>query len=82
MGATRQNLRARPKILIKLSEHQVKQSERNFSQKKNMFSTLKCKGAKNSYGAKFAGLTQNSEKIIGTSNQPIRTNIFPKKKFV
>jgi hypothetical protein len=25
----------------------------------------------------FAGLTQNSKKIIGTSNQPIRTKIFP-----
>jgi hypothetical protein len=34
MGATLQNLQTRPKILKKLSEHQINQSERKFSQKK------------------------------------------------
>jgi hypothetical protein len=40
MGPTRRNLQARPKILKKLSEHQINQSERKFP-KKSMFSTLK-----------------------------------------
>jgi hypothetical protein len=47
-----------------------------------MFSTLKRKGAKNSYEdykAEYAGSTQNPIKIIGTPNLPIRTQIFPKK---
>jgi hypothetical protein len=34
MGATRRNLQAQPKILKKLSEHQINQSERKLSQKK------------------------------------------------
>jgi hypothetical protein len=34
MGATRRNLQAQPKILKKLSEHQIYQSEQTFSQKK------------------------------------------------
>jgi hypothetical protein len=33
MGATRRNLQTRPKILEKLSEHQINQSERKCSQK-------------------------------------------------
>jgi hypothetical protein len=40
------------------------------------------KGANNSYGGyptEFAGSTQNSKKIIGTSNQPIRKKSFQKK---
>jgi hypothetical protein len=28
---------------------------------------------------KFAGSTQNVKKIVGTSNQPTRTKMFPKK---
>jgi hypothetical protein len=40
MGATRRNLHARPKILKKLSEHQINQSEQK-KFKKSMFSTLK-----------------------------------------
>jgi hypothetical protein len=39
--------------------------------------------AKNSYGTaiptKFAGSTQNHEKMLGPPNQPINMNIFPKK---
>jgi hypothetical protein len=34
MGATRRNLQAQPKILKKLQEHQIYQSEQKFSQKK------------------------------------------------
>jgi hypothetical protein len=34
MLATRQSLQAQPKILKKLSEHQIYQSEQKFSQKK------------------------------------------------
>jgi hypothetical protein len=37
MGATRRNLQAQPKILKKLSEHQIYQSKRKFSQKKYVF---------------------------------------------
>jgi hypothetical protein len=33
MGATQRNLQAQPKILKKLSEHQIHQSKRIFSQK-------------------------------------------------
>jgi hypothetical protein len=40
MGATRRNLQAQPKILKKLSEHLIYQSERKFSQK-NYASYLK-----------------------------------------
>jgi hypothetical protein len=40
MGATRGNLQAQPKILKKVSEHQINQSEQKFYQK-SMFSTLK-----------------------------------------
>jgi hypothetical protein len=40
MGATRWNLQAHPKILKKLSEHQIYQSKREFSLK-NYFSYLK-----------------------------------------
>jgi hypothetical protein len=35
MGATRRNFQAQPKILKKLSENQINQSERKFAQKKN-----------------------------------------------
>jgi hypothetical protein len=34
IGATRRNLQAQPKILQKLSEHQIYQSKRKFNQKK------------------------------------------------
>jgi hypothetical protein len=34
MGATRRNLQAQPKILKKLPEHQIYQSNRKFFQKK------------------------------------------------
>jgi hypothetical protein len=47
-----------------------------------MFSTLKCKGPKNSYGGyptEFAGWTQNPKKINGTWNLPIKTKISQKK---
>jgi hypothetical protein len=65
----------------KWSEHQIYQSKRKFS-KKSMSSVKECIGAKNSYGGyptEFAGSTQNPKKMIGTSNQPIRTKIFPRK---
>jgi hypothetical protein len=67
MGATRRNLQA-PKILKKLSEHQIDQSEQKFSEKKY-----------GGYPTEFAGTTQNPKKIIRTPNLPIRTKIFPKK---
>jgi hypothetical protein len=82
MGATRQNLRARPKILKKILEHQINQSKRKFSQRKVCLVPQMCTGAKNSYGGypmEFAGSTQNLKKNIGTSNQPIKTKMFAKK---
>jgi hypothetical protein len=45
-----QNLQARPKILEKISEHQINQSKRKFSQKKICLVPQMCTGAKNSYG--------------------------------
>jgi hypothetical protein len=41
MGSIRQSLQAQPKILKKLSEHQIYHSEQKFSQKKTMFRNLK-----------------------------------------
>jgi hypothetical protein len=41
MGSIRKSLQAQPKILKKSSKHQIYQSERKFSQKKNIFRTLK-----------------------------------------
>jgi hypothetical protein len=67
----------------KLSEHQINQSKRKFSQKKLCLVSQKCKGAKNNsyegYPTEFAGSTQNYKKNNRKSNQPIRTEIFPKK---
>jgi hypothetical protein len=59
-----------------------KKNTKKIFQKKSMFSTLKRKGAKNSYEdymTEFAGSTQNVQKIVGTSNQPIRTKFSQKK---
>jgi hypothetical protein len=81
MEATQRNLRARPKILKKYRNIKSTIQNENFP-KNSMFSTLKCKGAKNSYECyptEFAGLTQNLKKNIGTQNQPIRPKNFPKK---
>jgi hypothetical protein len=64
MAATRRSLQAQPKILKKLSEHQIYQSGRTFLQKEYVYNLKKEKEA--------------LEKNIETSNQPIRTNIFPK----
>jgi hypothetical protein len=44
-----------------------------------MFSTLKVKNSYGGYPTEFAGSTQDPKKIVGTSNQSIRTKIFPKK---
>jgi RNase H-fold protein (predicted Holliday junction resolvase) len=49
-----------------------------------MFNTLKKYRSQKfvwGYPTEFEGSTQNSKKNIGTSNQPIKTNIFPKKVF-
>jgi hypothetical protein len=37
MGATQRNLKAHSKILKKLSQHQINQSERTLSQKKSIY---------------------------------------------
>jgi hypothetical protein len=82
MRATRRNLQAQPKNLKKSSKHQIFQLKQRFSQKRLCLIPYKCKGAKNSnggYPTEFAGSTQNPEKVIGTPNIPIKTNIFPKK---
>jgi hypothetical protein len=76
-------LQAEPKILKKIIETpNLPIKTKNFS--KNCVSyPKKWKGAKNLYGGyptEFAGTTQNPKKNIGTSNQPIRTKILPKKE--
>jgi hypothetical protein len=72
MGATRRNLRAQPKS--------TNQNE-NFP-KKVCLVPSKCKRAKNWYGGyptEFADSTKNHKKNMGTSKQPTKTKIFPKK---
>jgi hypothetical protein len=82
MRATRRNLQAKPKILKKSSKQQINQSERIFFQK-NYVSYLKSvKEPKIRIGATGRNLQaqpQMLKKIVGTSNQPIRTKIFQRK---
>jgi hypothetical protein len=81
MGATRGNLRARPKILKKISEHQINQSKRKFSQKKVCVVPQMCTRAKNSYEGyptEFAGSTQNPRKYRNIKSTNKNEN-FPKK---
>jgi hypothetical protein len=47
--------------------------------KKTMFRALKVERGQKYAQTEFADPTQNLKKIIRTSNQPIRTKIFPKK---
>jgi hypothetical protein len=82
MRSTRRNLQARPKILKKISEHQINQSERNFSQNKVCLVPEKCKGAKNSYGShptEFAGSTKNLKKNSRNIKSTNQNENFPKK---
>jgi hypothetical protein len=60
-------------------------SKRKLVPKKVRLVPQKGIGAKNSnegYPTAFAGSTQNPKKIIGKSNEPIRTKIFPKKVYL
>jgi hypothetical protein len=79
------NLQARPKILKKNWNIKTTNQNRAFSQKKVCLVPQMCTWAKNSYGGyptEFAGSTQNPKKNIETSKQPIKTEHFPKKKYV
>jgi hypothetical protein len=67
-GLARRSLQGRPKILKKISEHQIYQSNRKVSQTQTMFSTLKW-----SRSRKFVW-----EHNIGTPHLPIKTKVFPK----
>jgi hypothetical protein len=51
MGAIRKNLQAQPKILEKLLEHQINQSERKFSQRKYVYYLKNVKEPKIRMGA-------------------------------
>jgi hypothetical protein len=73
------NLQAESKILKKILEHQIYQSKQKNSKKKTVFRTLKVERGQKYARTEFADPTQNPKKIIGTSNQPIKTKIFPKK---
>jgi hypothetical protein len=81
------NLQAQPKILKnnwKTKSTEIPIKTKNFS-KKLCFLPKKWKGARNlyeSYPTKFAGPIQNPKKILGTSNQSIRTKIILKKVFL
>jgi hypothetical protein len=80
MGATRQNLQARPKILKKLSEHQI--NTKKFP-KIVYLVTYKRKGAKNlcgSYPTKYAGSTQNPKKNYRNIKPTVQNENFLKKK--
>jgi hypothetical protein len=72
------NMQAESKILKKILEHQIYQSKQKTS-KKNCVSYLKVVRGQKYARTEFAGPTQNPKKIIGTSNQLIRTKFFPKK---
>jgi hypothetical protein len=74
------NLQAESKILKKILEHLIYQSKQKSSKKKLCFVWKVERGQKYAR-TEFAGPMQNPKKIIGTSNQPIKTNIF-KKKYV
>jgi hypothetical protein len=54
-----------PKSLKKISEHQINQSNRKFSQKKVCLVSQMCTGAKNSYGGYPTELAQGTQKTIG-----------------
>jgi hypothetical protein len=80
MGATRRSLQAQPKILKKLSEHQIYHQDEHFP-KKSIFSTFK-----KNWSQKFVcelpdgicRLNPNPKKMIGTPNLPIKTKLFLK----
>jgi hypothetical protein len=59
-------------------EHQIYQSKQKIS-KKTVFRTLKMERGQKYALTEFAGSTQKPKKNIRTSNQPIKTKIFPKK---
>jgi hypothetical protein len=73
------NLQAESKILKNILEHQIYQSKQKISKKKTVFRTLKVERGQKYAWTEFAGPTQNLKKNIGTSNQPFKTKIFPKK---
>jgi hypothetical protein len=61
-GATRRNLQAQPKILKKLPEHQIYQSKRKFSQKKDVEFLKSVKEAKIRMGATRRNLPREPQK--------------------
>jgi hypothetical protein len=82
MEATRRNFQAQPKILKKTSKHQICQSERTFSQINYVLYLKSVKEPKIRMGVTRWNLQASpkiSKKIVGTSNQPIKTKNFPKK---
>jgi hypothetical protein len=81
-AATRRNLQAQPKILKKLSEHQIYQSKPNFFLKNNVSYLKSEKEPKIRLGTtrrNLQALPKIQKKIIGTPNLPIKTTIFTKK---
>jgi hypothetical protein len=60
VGSIRRSVQAQPKIIKKLLEHQINQSERKFSQIKYVSYFKK--------GKEFTDSTQNPKEIIRTSN--------------
>jgi hypothetical protein len=72
-------LQAESKILKKIiGRPNLSIKTKNF-ENKIVFRTLKVERDQKYARTEFAGSTQNPKKNIGTSNQPIKTNIFPKK---
>jgi hypothetical protein len=63
----------------KLLEQQIYQSKHKIKKKTVFSTTLKVERGQKYARTEFAGPTQNPKKIIGTSNQPIKTKIYPKK---
>jgi hypothetical protein len=76
MGAIRRSLQAQPKILKKLSEHQIYESERNFFQKKYAEYLKNEKEPKICIGATRRNLQAHYRNTKSTNQK----ENFPKKK--
>jgi hypothetical protein len=78
--ATRQNLQTIPKILKKLLEHQINQSQQKSSPKKVCIVPQKCKKAKTSYGSYSTEFDSEASKITGLNLNS--KNLYLKKRNV
>jgi hypothetical protein len=77
-GLLTPDLQAESKIVKKNYWNTKSINQNKKFKKKTVFRTLKVERGQKYARTEFAGPTQNPKKIIRTSNQPIKTKIFPK----